>query len=394
MRRSVRAPVVFRIGTGRFSPPHVRLLRGLAAFGTGLGLLLVVPGAHAWNVSRFDGRDYVRTSEVAEFYGISPTVPAGEGELVFHSDKRSLAFRSNTREAVINGLKHWLAFPVVARDGAHWVSRLDLSRTIEPALRPQLATRPGAVRVVVLDAGHGGRDKGAVGPYQYEKNFTLDMARRVRDALDGQGAKVVLTRNTDVFIDLPERARIANAYEDAIFVSLHFNAAANRAAQGFEIFAMTPRGAPSTQYEALSARDMVGEKGNAHEVQSFLLASAVFHAMHGRLKMMDRGLKRARFAVLRLADMPGILVEGGFLSNPLDARRVASPQWRTRLAHAIAEGILAYVRLANQRIAPPLAADYRLPGSPNLRLFAPAITPTPAPPPSVGLRPLPEAGTE
>jgi N-acetylmuramoyl-L-alanine amidase len=358
-----------------------------------LFVLLPWPGL-AWDVARFDGRDYVRTSEVAKFYGILPTAPAGEGELIFYSERRSLAFRANTREVVINGLKHWLSFPVLFRNGAHWVSRLDLSRTIEPALRPRLAARPGRVRVVVLDAGHGGRDKGAIGPYQYEKNFTLDIARRVRDALEGHGLKVVLTRNSDVFTDLPVRARTANSHKNAIFVSLHFNAAANRAAQGFEIFAMTPRGAPSTQYEELSARDMIEERGNAHEVGSFLLASAIYHAMHGRVKMMDRGLKRARFAVLRLADMPGVLVEGGFLSNPVDARRIASPEWRTTYARAIAEGILAYVRLANKRIAPPLAADYRLPGSPNIRLFAPAVTPTPAPPPSVGLRQLPEEQPE
>jgi N-acetylmuramoyl-L-alanine amidase len=345
--------------------------------------------AFAWEVRQFDGRDHVGVHQIAEFYGLSPVLPADPKRPAFARGNRSLRLNNNSREAAINGLRHWLSFPATERDGTLWISRLDLSRTIEPALRPELS--PGLTRpaTVVLDPGHGGRDKGAVNHYQFEKNFVLDVARRVRDELTAAGVKVYMTRNSDTYLDLPRRAEIAGRQADPILVSIHFNAAPNRAAQGFEVFAITPRGAPSTEHEVLSARDMVGEHGNAFEIQSYLLAKSIYHAMHGRLRMMDRGIKRARFAVLRLSKMPGVLIEGGFLSNPVDARRIASPRWRTQYAKAVADGILAYIELAGSRKAPPLADEYRIPGMRPPRLPPALPRPTPVPPPAVGLRTLP-----
>ncbi|MEX1118994.1 MAG: N-acetylmuramoyl-L-alanine amidase [Terrimicrobiaceae bacterium] len=354
-----------------------------------LGFIPQTSLAIEWEVRRFDGRDYVTTRQISEFYKIPSKQPLAKDQSAFVRGQGSLVFRRDSREAVIHGLKYWLAFPVIERDGAFWVSRMDLAKTIEPAMRPGLVRNLKKPLTVVLDAGHGGQDKGAIGPYQYEKNFALDVARRVRDELKAAGVNVFMTRNSDTFIELPERAAMANKQDDAIFVSIHFNAAVNRAAQGFEVFCITPRGAPSTEYETLLVRDMVQEHGNEAEVQSFVLATAIYHAMHGRSQMMDRGVKRSRFAVLRLTKIPAVLVEGGFLSNPVDARRIASPEWRTRYSKSIAEGILAYIRLADERIPPPFAADYRLPGSQNLRLSSPAIPP-PTPPSSVSLRGLPE----
>ncbi len=356
-----------------------------------MGVMFFVSMAHAveWDVQRFDGRDYVTTRQVSEFYGIPTKAPLAKDESAFVRGQGSLVFRRDSREAVIHGLKYWLAFPVIERDGSFWVSRMDLAKTIEPAMRPGLVRDLKKPMTVVLDAGHGGRDKGAASSYQFEKNFSLDVARRVRDELKAAGVNVYMTRNSDTFIELQQRAALANKQKDAIFVSIHFNSAANRAAQGFELFCITPRGSPSTEYENLLVRDMVQEHGNAAEVQSFVLATSIYHAMHGRSQMMDRGVKRSRFAVLRLTKVPAVLVEGGFLSNPLDARRIASPEWRTRYAKSIAEGILAYIRLAEEGKPPPFAADYRLPGSQSLRLSTPATTPTP-PPPSVNLRGLPD----
>lgn len=341
-----------------------------------------------WNVRRFEGRDYVTANQIAGFYNLEPKAALAVNQIGFSDGKRSLVFLKNTRETLINGLKHWLCFPAVERDSELWVSRMDLSKTIEPSLRPELVQGIKPFDVVVLDAGHGGRDKGAASVYQYEKNFALDMVRRIRDELKARGVAVVLTRNSDVFVELPDRAAIANSTKNSIFVSIHFNAAANRAAQGFEIFSVTPRGAPSTEYEELLVRDMVEERGNESEIQSFLLAKSIYHAMHGKVPMFDRGMKRSRFAVLRLTEGPAVLVEGGFLSNPVDARRVASPEWRTKYAKAIAEGILAYRNLAVSQKAPPLVAEYRLPGSRTLPVIQPAGTP--APRPSINLRPLPE----
>lgn len=332
--------------------------------------------AFEWTIRRFDGRDHVPVRQVEEFYGLRP----GQSVLLFTKDKR---------EVKINGLRHWLAFPQIEREGQAWISRMDISKTLEPALRPELAEGLKRPRTVILDAGHGGSDKGTIGIYQFEKNFALDLARRVRDELKAARVPVIMTRNSDIFIDLPRRSGIANAREDAIFVSLHFNSAPNRAAEGFEIFCVTPRGAPSTDYERLLERDMIQEKGNASEIPSFVLATAIYHAMHGSVAMEDRGVKRARFAVLRETRIPAVLIENGFLSHAGDAKRIASPEWRNRVAKAIATGILAYLRLTETRTPFPRVAEYRQGGGPPRKPVATASAERPV----VSLRSLAEQGS-
>ena len=124
---------------------------------------------------------------------------------------------------------------------------------------------------------------------------------------------------------------------------------------------MTPRGAPSTAYEQTRLRDIVEENGNEHDIHSFALANTISHAMQGKMGMADRGVKRARFAVLRLAGVPTVLVEGGFLTNPGDARNIASKPWRDNYASAITCGILEYKKLAEQGKPPREVASYRDP---------------------------------
>ncbi|MEI6339453.1 MAG: N-acetylmuramoyl-L-alanine amidase [Verrucomicrobiota bacterium] len=326
-------------------------------------LLLFAAGqafAADWQESRFDGRDYVSVEKLSEFYNLPREATPLEKNSALTRGRRSLLLTVGSREVEINGVKYALSFPVIEREGKHWFSRMDLGKTIEPAFRPELIPNLKTFTTVVLDPGHGGEDKGAASPYEVEKNFTLDVARRVRDELKKAGLNVIMTRNTDTFIELPDRAAMANRSQNSLFVSIHFNASPNFSASGLEIFCVTPRGSPSTEYDDLLVRDMVQEYGNENELQSFALASAIYHALQGSsLGMLDRGLKRARFVVLCATRMPSVLIEGGFLSNPGDARLVAGKDWRNKYARAIATGILEYQKLAAVKKAPRLAADYR-----------------------------------
>jgi N-acetylmuramoyl-L-alanine amidase len=322
--------------------------------------LLVVPAIRAWELRSFDGRDHVSMNEVADFYGLAERPGNSPGAKTFSGNGRELTVATNSRQIVINGIAHWLAFPVEQADGKLFLCRLDLGKTLEPAFRPERVAGFPPATTVVLDAGHGGRDNGAHSQYQWEKNFALDVTRRIRNELQKAGVPVVLTRNSDSFVELADRAAVASRLKDAIFVSIHFNATdANRDANGFEIYCVTPRGAPSTAYEQLSERDMVGENGNEHDLHSFALANTIYHSMHGRMKMTDRGVKRARFAVLRQAGVPAVLIEGGFLTNPGDALKIASRPWRDDYAASIARGILEYRNLVAHRIPPRQVDDYR-----------------------------------
>ncbi|HEX4641053.1 MAG TPA: N-acetylmuramoyl-L-alanine amidase, partial [Chthoniobacterales bacterium] len=186
-------------------------------------------------------------------------------------------------------------------------------------------------------------------------------ARQLRPMLQAKGFKVIMTRETDVFIPLEVRARIANATKDSIFVSIHFNATgSNPAATGFEIFSLTPRGAPSTNDDSLAVHFVNMQAGSPMEAQSFELAAVVYHSMCGHfLQEFDRGIKRARFAVLRRTNVPSILVEGGFLSETGDAKRIADPAWRKELAESVSVGIDGYRALVEKKQRPMLVAEYR-----------------------------------
>jgi N-acetylmuramoyl-L-alanine amidase len=260
----------------------------------------------------------------------------------------------------VNGVRNWLSFPVIAKDDKFLVSRIDLAKTIEPQLRPQLIQRSGKIQTVVLDAGHGGFDKGAGSSFGNEKMYALDVARQLRPLLQARGFKVVMTRENDVFIPLEVRARIANATKDSVFVSIHFNATnANREATGFEIFSLTPRGAPSTADEALALSFVNLQTGTPVDAQSFELSTAVLHSMLGHIPEFDRGIKRARFAVLRHTKIPAILVEGGFLTETGDSKRIADPAWRKKLAESICVGIENYRNVVEKKQRPMLVAEYR-----------------------------------
>lgn len=324
----------------------------------------------AWQTERFEGRDYVSLHQIAEFYGFGSPLSPVKNVVGLSSSKAQVQVTLNSREIEINGVEQWLCFPVVQIGDKILVSRLDLAKIIEPSLRPEFIRELRPVKTVVLDPGHGAQDKGAVSRFGCEKDFALDVCMRAKKILLSRGYQVVMTRSNDVLIPLDERPTVANRIPDSIFVSVHFNASSqNGQASGFEVFSITPRGAPSTADEQLSLRDVRSEPGNAVDVPSGALATCVYHSILGNIPQADRGVKHARFAVIRLATVPAILIEGGFLSSVSDSSLVASAAWRSKLAEAIVDGVDSYKNLAERKQPPRLVADYRriVPSNVSLR---------------------------
>jgi N-acetylmuramoyl-L-alanine amidase len=303
----------------------------------------------------------VLAQAVAESEAVGNSVePMGGRVVKLENGKSGLSVTLNSREAEINGVKQWLAFPTRIQDGQVLVSRLDLSKVIEPRLRPEKVQGLKPVTTVVLDPGHGGQDKGALCRYGYEKDFALDVALAARKLLEKQGIKVVMTRSADIFVPLHERAAVANGIKDSIFVSIHFNSAnSNPNARGFEIYSLAPRGAPATNDGIFNVRNLREEPGNVVDTQSTALAGTVFHALLGNVPLPDRGVKHARFAVLRLCTQPAILVECGFVSNAADSALIGSNGWRNQVADAIVTGLDGYKELAEQGHKPRLMVEYR-----------------------------------
>ncbi|MFN2476047.1 MAG: N-acetylmuramoyl-L-alanine amidase [Chthoniobacterales bacterium] len=327
-------------------------------------VFVVSPAARAasdWQVVKVGGWDYLSVDNVAKFYGFPPTLEPINKTIRLASGRNQLEVTLGSREAIVNGVRNWLCFPILQHsDGKYLVSRIDLAKTLEPQFRPQMISVLRPLKTVVIDPGHGGVENGAASTYGNEKAFTLAVAKQLKPMLEAQGLNVVMTRDSDTIVPLPERARIANSTRDSIFVSIHFNATdTNSQASGFEIYSLTPRGAPSTQDNAMAARFASMQVGSPVEAASLALSFSVYHSMLGHMPEFDRGIKRARFAVLRLTQIPAILVEGGFLTEREESREIASTEWQGKLAKAISVGIENYRTLAEKKQRPMLLADYR-----------------------------------
>src|SRR6266487_2993422 len=327
------------------------------------GIALAQPTTFAagdWQIIKVSGQDYLSVENISRFYGL-PAGVVGAGEKIrFETIKNPLEFVSGSRETMINGARSWLCFPLIEQGGKYLVSRTDVAKTIEPLVRPHRVANVGKVETIVLDPGHGGYDKGQVSRYGYEKDFVLDAARKLRPLLQAKGLRVMMTREGDYFVPLEVRAQIANAARNSIFVSIHFNGTNdNPNATGFEIFSFTPRGAPSTSDSAVASSSFSMQPGSEVDAQSMALSACIYHSVLGHIPEYDRGIKRARFAVLRLTRVPAVLIEGGFLTERGESKLISNKDWRGKLAAAIGVGIENYRTLGVKKQPPMLVADYR-----------------------------------
>ncbi|HEX8296354.1 MAG TPA: N-acetylmuramoyl-L-alanine amidase [Chthoniobacteraceae bacterium] len=298
--------------------------------------------ASDWQLYKIGGRDYVSLDNLAEFYNFG-AVQRVDSEFTLRTTGKSLRGRAGSVEFLINGLKFNLSYPIVEHSGQLCISRMDLTKLVEPVLRPSKIRGADNVDTVVLDAGHGGHDNGAVSPFGFEKQFTFDVVARARQLLIQAGFKVVLTRSSDTFVALEERVRIANQFRNALFVSVHFNSGGS--GTGLETYTLAPRGVPSMMADGPRISDLDACAGHAFDPQNMALATAMHAALVVKSRMYDRGIKRARFVVIRDISIPGVLIEGGFQSNSHDARLIATPAYRQTMAGCILQAVQNY-RLA------------------------------------------------
>lgn len=292
----------------------------------------------------YEGDRYVRLEDLAQFYG-GELVPTPDEKVLVRTRWAELAFKPDERMAHISGSLVWMHEPM-RKIRWHWVIReVDALNVIDPIMRPTEYLKRAGHRVIVLDPGHGGPDSGAKGNRgMEEKHAALDIARRVRNHLTAAGLKVYMTRDNDRFIALEERSRMAKRWGADLFVSIHLNSAGNASALGAETFVLTSAGHRSTVGDSRS--DVL--PGNKYDAQSALLGFHLQRSMIMKVKPMDRGLKHARFIVLRNAPCPAALVECGFLSNPDEEKKFAAEAHREQVAQSIVKGILVYVGLAKQ----------------------------------------------
>ena len=297
---------------------------------------------------KLNGVEFIELGDFCLRFGLKP-VSVSNRRAVYKSEWTTLEFEVNSRDHVINGLRVFSGDAVRSHRGKVWISRIDADALITPILKAgtNQARIPG-LKTIVIDPGHGGNDPGKVNPRVkiMEKDVSLDTAKRTKALLEAQGYTVFLTRNDDRYLDLPDRAEIAAKHSPDLFIAIHFNSVETRADQvtGIEVFSLTPQSqystADATREDAEGAK--VSSPGNRFDHWNSAASFAMHRALIGSLGVSDRGLKRARWKVLVLAACPATYVEGGYLSNDAEARKLATPAYRQKIAEGIVKGVQAY----------------------------------------------------
>ena len=323
-------------------------MRRLFAYSAGVLLICGIVFAEDWTVLHQQGRDYVTFSNVAHFYKF-PEYTRVSRTVSLRSQRRGLRAEAGKSELYINGVRFFTDFPILSNGADELISAMDVSKIVEPILQPNRMKNAHKIETVVLDPGHGGFDSGASNRWGTEKAFALDVAQNARQQLIHAGYKVEMTRSSDTFIPLENRVTFASRFRNAVFISIHFNMSG--IAQGLESYALAPAGVASNAAKTneASSADVQWCSGNAQDEQNIALAAAVHAIVLSKLSMFDRGVKHARFHVLRNIKIPAVLIECGFLSNAAEGQRIATAQFRQEVGAAIAQGVQHYDAAVNYR---------------------------------------------
>ncbi|MFC1496945.1 N-acetylmuramoyl-L-alanine amidase [Verrucomicrobiota bacterium] len=281
----------------------------------------------------------VPLKEIISRYSLKPVFK--NKTITLKNMNATLTFENNSRKLFFEGILVWLNSPMTKHNELWSITNHDMNRTIEPLLKPRsIASRPD-ISTIVIDPGHGGNDPGAIGHRKvYEKKVTLDIAKRISKKLNSSGLNVKLTRTNDSALSRAERVTRTKRWRGNLFISIHINWASNKDASGMETYILPGYGFPSTSGHPYNGKPC---SGNKYDAANMALAYYVHKGMLVHSKADDRGIKRARFDVLKNASCPAILVECGFVSNQKEEAKLIDGKYRDSIAEGITQGILTYV---------------------------------------------------
>jgi N-acetylmuramoyl-L-alanine amidase len=323
-----------------------------------------------------EGVSYIGVSSVINAYKVNASWDSVAKKLKLYRGDKEVILCAESDVALVNGRPNILPAPVRMHKSTMLVPEIFAGTAIARVFARELRIAkpyagdelvPGCdftIANIVVDAGHGGKDPGAIGKLGVrEKYITLDIAKRLKSHLQKACIKAVLTRNDDRFISLWQRAHIANKLKADFFISIHANAARSSMAKGFEVFYLSEavddnaRAIAAAENASLKYEDSsFGNRKTSDSLEATLwdlentenrresieLAKSIISATCKRLRMKDRGVKGAKFYVLKGAQMPSVLIEVGFISNTDEARKLKDAEYREKIAKAISDGIVDY----------------------------------------------------
>ncbi len=332
-----------------------------------------VPVVFQDNITDISGVKYVPLIVVCERLNFKWSWDSVAGKAGIQNGPLYIRFMEGSKLALVNKNIEHMEAPSVLYNGALMIPLSFAQKNILPVVKIPQAQAPVKAQAapikqyllnkVAIDAGHGGKDPGAIGRCGLkEKDVTLHIAKLLKDRLEREFFNVCLTRSDDTFIALSRRPQIANNFAADIFISIHANAAKTKNAKGFEVYYLAEAANESARRlaEAENASlkfeqasfDVKGQGtlegilwdlvSTENRVESIQLAKDISTQARRHLWVRERGVKSAQFYVLKGARMPAILVEIGFISNRDEEAKLKDPGYRKSVADAIVNGILNY----------------------------------------------------
>jgi len=330
-----------------------------------------VPVREDFSTYRINGTEYISLVDFCQQRNLTWEYDPFTRRITFGDGAHEVNLRTGESLATVDGNSRSLNYPVVSDRGRVLIPdsfrkrTLDIlfGRAISPPERRTSLAKIG-IKKIIVDPGHGGKDPGAIGRSGLmEKNVNLDISRKLAKLLRSEGIEVVMTRNSDVFISLNRRTKIANRQTPDLFISVHANANHSRKMQGFEVYCITSTPNKDSKRAASSASslppdidkknivnsanlrrvlwDMVHTSNRADSIE---LSGLVSESMGRSSSARISGTKYANFYVLKNTQMPAILVEVGYLSNSEEERSLKSSRYRQQVAEAINRGIKQYAQ--------------------------------------------------
>ena len=326
------------------------------------------------DISTFNRSEYVALDKLCDFYGLEYKYDSFARTALIRKGSNQVVVMAESERALFNGEIIKIDKPVTMSGNALFLPLSFVRNNLGPIIsRMPSAKAPAetkgpkrfAIRSIVIDPGHGGNDPGAMGRRSHvkEKDLTLRLARKLKALLEDGGIKVIMTRDSDTFIPLPRRSEIANRSGADLFVSVHINASRARSMRGFECYYLS--NATDDNARALEAFEngslKMGEAASAehsrpldktlwdmtlteNRLESAELAGSICNSIDESLTMGTRGVRTARFYVLKHTNIPAVLVEAGYVSNKYEELKLKDPEFLDRIAESVAQGILRYKR--------------------------------------------------
>lgn len=320
------------------------------------------------------GSQYVSLEKLCKSYDVRYIWDSYIGTAKMEKGRNEIILRTGSNTILVNGAHKKMDRPAVLSSGEIYVPVSFVNKNFGSIVGPEAVeeavpskviegSRIYRIKTVVIDAGHGGKDPGATGRRSHlrEKNMTLSIAKKLGAILERSGMRVIYTRSNDTFIPLQTRSNIANRSKADLFVSVHINASRSKSLKGFECYYLSD--ATDDNARALEAFEdsslSVNENASAehsrqldktlwdlalteNRTESSELASYICDSVEAGREAGVRGVRTARFYVLKHTNIPAVLVEIGYLSNRSEEAKLKDPAYLDRMTELLGGGILKY----------------------------------------------------